>query len=77
MTKQEFLNELDELVEADPGTLTGTETLRDLEGWNSLTVMGFIALIDEKFGTSVPANRIAEAKTVNDLIDLLGNRVNA
>lgn len=77
MTKQEFLLEMDELVEEAAGTLNGSEDLRDLEGWSSLTVMGFIAMVDEKFGMSVQPNRIAEAETVDDLAALLGDKITA
>ncbi|MDQ3813971.1 MAG: acyl carrier protein [Armatimonadota bacterium] len=49
--------------------------MADLEGWDSLTVIGFMALVDEQFGLTVPANRIAEATTVDDLIRLVGARV--
>lgn len=77
MTKQEFLLEMDELVEEAAGTLNGPEDLRDLEGWSSLTVMGFIAMVDEKFGMSVQPNRIAEAETVDDLAALLGDKITA
>ena len=75
MKKREFLKLLDELIEIDSGTLTGAENLEDLESWDSYAVMGFIALVDEKFEITLFPKRIAESKTVDDLIDLLGNKV--
>ena len=76
MTKREFLALLEEIVEEAPGTLTGSEKLREqLAGWDSLAVLSFIALVDEKFGTTVSPKAIAESETVNDLIELLHGKI--
>ena len=73
--KKEFLMSLDELIEAQPGTLTGGESLQGMDSWNSLAVVGFIALVDEQFGTTLAPAQIAQAKTVDDLMALLGNKI--
>ena len=75
MEKNEFLKLLDDLIELDPGTITGEETLESLESWDSLAVMGFIALVDEKFEITLSPKRIAASETVDDLIDLLENKI--
>lgn len=75
MTRQEFLTELEEVIEADTGSITGDEALADLAGWDSLAVMTFIAMVDEKFDVTVPANKIAASKNVGDLIALLGDKI--
>jgi acyl carrier protein len=75
MDKNEFLLLLDELLGAEPGTATGAETLESLEGWDSLAVISFMCLADERFGINLQAGRIAECRTVLDLIRLLGNQV--
>lgn len=75
MTKERFLSLLDELLELDPGTLKGNELLIDLPRWDSLALIGFIALLDEHFGLSVPATKINECKTVADLMALVKDRV--
>lgn len=72
MNGQDFLRALDEMLELEPGTLTGTEALDDLEGWDSLAVISFIALVDEKLGQVVAGERLAKARTVADLLDLAG-----
>ncbi len=75
MKKEEFLLLLDELIEAEPGTLTGTESLASMPRWDSLAVMGFMALADEHFGATLSAKQIAECKQVGDLITLLDSHV--
>jgi acyl carrier protein len=75
MTKAEFLKHLDEMLALSPGTLTGAEVLKDLDGWDSLAVMFFIGMADEKLGTAVNAEKVAKSKTINDLIALCGDAV--
>lgn len=75
MTKQEFLLQLDELLEEDPGTLTGEESLEELETWESLTVMEFLALVDETFDVVLEPKEIAACETVNDLVALVADHL--
>lgn len=75
MTKKEFLNLFEEIIEADPGSLKGSETLVDIRKWDSLAVVGLIAMVDENFGLTLSAKAIRDSKTVADLIGLLGDRI--
>lgn len=75
MTKQDFLTEIEIVLEADAGTITGEEVLIDLAGWDSLAVLTFIAMVDEKFGITLAASKIAESSTIEDLIRLLGDKI--
>ena len=71
MNKTEFLLALDELLELPAGTLTGTEALSSYEGWDSLAVISFIAMADEKFSIVVGSSEIATAQTPDDLFKLI------
>ena len=62
---------LEEIVEADPDTLTSEELIEDLENWDSLAVVNFIALVDENFGITLSPEKIMNSKTVNELVSLL------
>lgn len=77
MDTKDFLLALDEMLELDPGTLTGNEELESLENWDSLAVISFIALVDEKLGLVVEGEKLAKAKTVADLLALAGVAVPA
>lgn len=71
MTRQEFLAELDPLVDLAPGTLRGPERLEDLDQWTSLAIVGFIALADTYNGTQLGMTQIAKCVTVEDLLKLV------
>jgi acyl carrier protein len=75
MEKKEFLLILDEIVEAEPGTIKGTDVLAETDGWDSMAMLGFIAMLDEKFGLIVPPEKIADAIVVSDLMALLDGNI--
>ncbi|AWK85495.1 phosphopantetheine-binding protein [Azospirillum thermophilum] len=77
MDRKDFLLALDEMLELDAGTLTGDEVLETLENWDSLAVISFIALVDEKLGVVLEGEKLAKAKTVSDLLALAGVAVAA
>ena len=75
MTKREFLSELEEILEADPGSLKGDEPLPGLEGWDSLAVVSLIAMVDEQFGVTLSPKEIAKAASIADIVRLLGDKI--
>ena len=75
MKKNDFINLLEELLEISRGTLKGDDKLDSLNGWDSLAVVGFIALMDRHFSMEVPAPEVTAAKTIDDLIALAGARI--
>ena len=74
MKKNEFYERLDELLELEPGTIKGGELLKDLPRWDSLAVMGFIALLDRDFSVRVAGSRIVACDSVADLEKLTGTQ---
>ncbi len=72
MTRSDFLRALEGQLEIPQGTLNEGLALGDVEAWDSLAAVLFIALADEKAGVVVSGDQIAKAKTVRDLLSLLG-----
>lgn len=72
MTREEFLTQLDELLELPAGTLKGDEKLEDLERWDSLAMVSFIALADEHCNMRLSPRQFVTCNTVNDLVQLAG-----
>ena len=59
---------MDKLVELPRGTLKGDEKLNDLEQWNSLAIISFIALVDSNNRVKVSLGQIMSSVTVSDLL---------
>lgn len=72
MTKQDALRLLEKILDMGPYTLTGAETLRNLESWDSLSTLAFIAAVDKELGLALPGNQVARCRTVDELLELLG-----
>ena len=75
MTKHEFLENIEELLEADPGSINESTVLVELGRWDSITAMGLIAMIDEMFEIILSPQKLANAKTIQDIIVLLGDKL--
>jgi acyl carrier protein len=72
MTRKQFLQSLDKVVELPRGTLQGAERLTDLEQWNSLAMISFIALADSVTMASLSVSQILACTTVADLLRVVG-----
>ena len=71
MARDDFLRLLDELFELDEGTITGSETLKEIPEWSSLTFIGLISMVDEHCGVMLAPDAVLACGTVNDLADLV------
>jgi hypothetical protein len=72
MTKPDALRLLERTLELQPNSLTGAEKLTELDGWDSLSTLAFIATADRACGLALPGNRVVACRTVDELIGLLG-----
>ena len=70
MTRQEFLVSLDNILELPAGTLTGPEQLDECEQWNSMAMIGFIALADQHNNARLSARQLSGCQTVDELLKL-------
>lgn len=71
--KEEFLNSLKEALEVeDDETLTMDTNLKDLEEYDSLSVLVIVAMVDKKFKKQIPSSDFEKVTTVNSLISLIG-----
>ena len=67
MTKKEFLNIIEGILELDEGVLDGSEKLDELDGWDSLAVVSFIAEIDSELDITLNPNQLSNAQSIEDL----------
>ena len=70
MTHNEFLVQLDEILDLPAGTLRGNEKLEELENWDSTSLISFVALADFASGVTISPEQIVTCSTVADLLRL-------
>jgi acyl carrier protein len=75
MSRTEFLRALETELEKPEGSMDPDQLLAHVEGWDSMAALLFMALADSRLGVVVSGEQIAAAKTVNDLMALLGDRL--
>jgi acyl carrier protein len=71
MDHKAFYAKLDELLELPEGSIAADSALADVEGWDSIAVISFIALADADYVATVPPERIARCRTAGDLAGLI------
>lgn len=68
MDNREKIAKLEEIMELDEGVLKEDTLLEDVEEWDSIAAISYIALLDEEFEVSISASEIKSFKTVADAI---------
>lgn len=71
MTEQEFIEKMQEDVLDTDAELSLDMILTDVEEWDSLSFVSFIAMAKESGFTDVNREVVNEAKTVKDLFELV------
>ena len=66
MTKEEFLTEMQDVLQTDT-ELTMETVLDELDEWDSLSMMATMAFLDKNFGVKI---KIADIKTLATIGDI-------
>jgi hypothetical protein len=74
MTKAEFITALAGVLESTPDKFTSTTELAGFECWDSTAVINLLVVFDEH-GIKVDEDKIRDCKTVQDLMDLTGGKI--
>ena len=72
MNKTEFINQIADILEIEPINLSGAEILEEIGNWDSLSIISFVAMVDTELKIIVDPEKLKNAKTINDLIELVG-----
>jgi len=74
MKKKEFIDELKDAleIEDEDQEITLETNLKDLEEYDSLSVLSIIAMIDKNFGKQISSSDFSKITTVSSLMELIG-----
>jgi acyl carrier protein len=70
-TKAQILTLIEPFNKKGVAVEEGTRFAQDLE-WDSLTVMDFVATVEDEFDILISMNRAAEIETVAQLVEAVG-----
>lgn len=74
MTRQEFLTNLQDMLQCDQ-VLEAETVLTDMEEWDSLAFMVLIAFFDKNFGKRITFDMLKPCRTPEDLVALSGGGI--
>ena len=74
MKTEDFINELKDAleIEDEDQEITLETNLKELEEYDSLSVLSFIAMIDKNFGKQMSSSDFVKVTTVRTLMKLIG-----
>ncbi len=71
MSEQEKIALLEEIMDLDEGTLSLDSVLEDIDEWDSVAILSFIAAMDEHFEKTIKGSEIKAFVTVQDAIAVM------
>lgn len=72
MTKEELIEELEDMLMLDAGELELDKNLEDYEDWDSMGYLSLIAMFDSKLNKKLEIGTIKNFKTPDDIINHAG-----
>ncbi len=72
MTVEKKMELLEDLFEVDPGEIKPEMALADVDGWDSMTALSLIVMLDDECGKRVAGDDVKALVTVQDIMDLMG-----
>ena len=71
MSMEKKLELIAEILDAEAEELTPETKLAELENWDSVAALSFIAMMDEEFGKEIKGAEIKKFVTVQDALNVM------
>ena len=65
----DILEKLSEILELEE--VHAEDNLDEFELWDSLTILSIISMLDEDYSVNIDGDKLAEFKTVQEIVDLI------
>ncbi len=69
-----FAEQLED-IDIDVDKLSASTIFRELNGWSSLIALSVLAMIDEEYDVQLKGEEIKNAKTIQQLFDLVQSKL--
>ena len=71
MTNERKMELLAEIMDLSPDALSPDTVLEELDEWDRIALISFIAMMDDEFGKVVKGMEVKERKTVDELMAMM------
>ncbi|MFQ8602044.1 MAG: acyl carrier protein [Anaerovoracaceae bacterium] len=71
MTNERKIELISEVLEVEIEDLTPETKLSDLDEWDSIALISFLAMMDDEFDRIIKGSIVKEQKTIADLMALM------
>lgn len=68
-------NFAEQFDDTDASLITADTKYRELDEWSSLMALSILAMIDEEYDVSLKADEMRQAKTIQELFDLVNSKL--
>lgn len=76
MQIQDFIVKFEaEINDIAPGSIIPETVFKQLDAWNSMQALIFIAMVDSEYGITLTAENLHDCDTVNDLFSLMQQKL--
>jgi len=75
VNKTEFIEELEIILDLEEGALEAQPEYGGSEAWDSISMLGIIALLDGELGVSVNVAELRACKEIEDLFAIIGDKL--
>ena len=67
--EKEFFEQMEDILEVNPGTIKLTDAFRDYDNWDSMANLSVISMLDDSFGVYIESKDFKELITISDLLE--------
>jgi acyl carrier protein len=71
MTQKEILDQIEDLLEVEAGSLTLEMELNSIDEFDSMAKLSLIVLSDDEFSKKLTAEQLNDFVTIKDIVDFL------
>ena len=72
MSEEEKMSVFADVLDMEQSDFSSDTVLAELDNWDSVAMLAFMAMMDERFGKTVKGSDIRDFKTVQDAINFMG-----
>lgn len=72
--EEKFIDLFKEILDIEDCDVKLTDEFREFDGWNSLTFLSVISMIDDEYDVVIEGEEFNELKTVGDIINVIKSK---